>query len=373
MENRVLVVGAGISGLTTAHVLSEQKYEVVVLAEKDATQTPSAVAGALWEWPPAVCGHHHDVESLARSKPWCITSYSRFAEIANEPATGVSMRQSHFYFYSRVETSEKEFDKMLELRPHVAGFIHDAELITENGVNPNLGLEDAYSYVAPIIDTDVYTEYLRRQLKEIGCRFVRRRLNGDLRELQGDLLGEFEASTIVNCAGLGSRELASDTMFPLRGALVRLVNDGKSMSRITDAHCVAHNELTADQNMIYVVPRGKDRLLLGGIAEPNKWDENIDLTNCQAVRDILDRCRRFMPALQHGKLDMSSVSVGLRPARKRNVRLERELGYSIVHNYGHGGSGFSLSWGCAQEVSDLVQLIRSGHRTQVAHPSSQSD
>jgi D-amino-acid oxidase len=52
------------------------------------------------------------------------------------------------------------------------------------------------------------------------------------------------------------------------------------------------------------------------------------------------------------------VSVGLRPARSA-VRLERETprpGSTLVHNYGHGGAGVTLSWGCAGEVSELVIL-----------------
>ena len=357
MKNRILIVGAGVSGLTTGYVLSEQGHDVIVLAEKDASETPSVIAGALWEWPPAVCGHHDDVKSLDRSKRWCIRSYERFSELSNEASSGVSMRKSHFYFYKAVEESDKELTKMLELMPHVAGFVRDPELIVQNGINPSLGLVDAYSHLAPIIDTDVYMEMLRQQLALSGCRFVRRRLMGDLRDTAGDLLAEFDAAIIVDCAGLGSRELASDPMFPLRGALVRMVNDGKRMPSITDAHCITHDESNADQNMIYVVPRGKDRLLLGGIAEPNEWDTNINLTNCAAVRDILERCRRFMLVLRRAKFHVSPVSVGLRPARPRNVRLECEPAHPRIHNYGHGGSGFSLSWGCAEEVADLVRTI----------------
>ena len=94
--------------------------------------------------------------------------------------------------------------------------------------------------------------------------------------------------------------------------------------------------------------------MLGGISEPDCWDTDIDLGNCGAVRDILERCRQFMPVLQYGRLDEVSVTVGLRPARKRNVRLEHEPRHAIFHNYGHGGSGFSLSWGCAEEIAELV-------------------
>ena len=49
--------------------------------------------------------------------------------------------------------------------------------------------------------------------------------------------------------------------------------------------------------------------------------------------------------------------VGLRPFRKSGVRLEKEKlgdGRTVIHNYGHGGSGFTLSWGCAEEVVEVA-------------------
>jgi D-amino-acid oxidase len=47
--------------------------------------------------------------------------------------------------------------------------------------------------------------------------------------------------------------------------------------------------------------------------------------------------------------------VGLRPGRPE-IRLEREDGpIPRIHNYGHGGSGITLSWGCAEETLRLVQ------------------
>ena len=76
-SQNVLVIGAGVSGLTTALALADSA-KVTIVAERPPQQTVSTVAGALWEWPPAVCGHHRDQGSLARSKQWCTVSYAIF-------------------------------------------------------------------------------------------------------------------------------------------------------------------------------------------------------------------------------------------------------------------------------------------------------
>ena len=56
---------------------------------------------------------------------------------------------------------------------------------------------------------------------------------------------------------------------------------------------------------------------------------------------------------------LMKVTVCLRPFRPAGPRLEAERygDKTVVHNYGHGGSGWSLSWGCAE---DAVALARSG-------------
>jgi hypothetical protein len=60
---------------------------------------------------------------------------------------------------------------------------------------------------------------------------------------------------------------------------------------------------------------------------------------------------------------------GVRPYRKDCYRLEPETasGKFIVHNYGHGGAGITLSWGCAARVRDIVKdHIATSHDTEVA-------
>jgi D-amino-acid oxidase len=142
----------------------------------------SVVAGALWEWPPAVCGYHLDQQSLSRSKEWCMVSYHAFADLAREPGTGVFMRQSVFYFHQSVSSCARHLSKMGELRPNVFGFRHDASLISEHEVNPDYGVVDAYSHLAPMIDTDAYMVWLKREVDRHGCVWVRRRVSPELQE-----------------------------------------------------------------------------------------------------------------------------------------------------------------------------------------------
>ena len=68
---------------------------------------------------------------------------------------------------------------------------------------------------------------------------------------------------------------------------------------------------------------------------------------------ILKKCSQIIPKLEDVKI--IEELVGLRPGRT-SVRLEKETvsGKTLIHNYGHGGSGVTLSWGCADDVVRLA-------------------
>jgi len=354
----VLVIGAGVSGLTSALCLAREGFEVTVVADLFAPQVTSVVAGALWEWPPAVCGHQHDRISLSRSKAWCETSYEIFADLAGNPATGVFFRPVTFYFKRPIEDDGWQREKMAELAGKVRQFKHDPTVIPANGINTELGLCDAYTHLTPMVDTDVYMNWLLGEGRRAGCRIVKRKLSGSLRE-QAEALGrEYGVDAIVNCTGLGARELAGEPMHPLRGALIRVRNDGGSMPRVTQAHCVSHDGSSQEPGFIFIVPRGEDMLVLGGLAEPDEWGLDIGLHNYEPIRAMHRRCIEFMPALKDAEIDAAEpVRVGLRPFRNSGVRLEPEAGTRIVHNYGHGGSGVTFSWGCALEVVERIEEL----------------
>jgi D-amino-acid oxidase len=371
-KGHALVIGAGVSGLTTALCLRRRGFDVTVIAAEFGRDLVSTVAGALWEWPPAVCGHHQDERSLERSKSWCMTSYDTFFQLARDESTGVFVRPAVFYFREPVERDAKEWRKMNELRQHVRGFVHDPGLIERNGVSPDAGVGDAYSHLAPMIDTDTYMSWLMTQVKDVGCEVRCRRVEGNLVEHQWQLMAEFGADVIVNCTGLGSQALVGDDMHPLRGALVRVHNDGHAMPKITQAHCVSHDPASGAQGMVFILPRGKDMLVLGGLVEADQWDLDIGLENYGPVRQMLRRCEEFLPVLRNAEIDVHEpVRVGLRPFRRQNVRVEHEAGTRIIHNYGHGGSGVTFSWGCAAEVVELAErAMDRARRSRVASVAS---
>lgn len=356
-----LVIGAGVSGLSTALVLARRGWKVSVLADGFGAETVTTVAGAVWEWPPSVCGRHHEQSVLARSADWAVTSYRRFAQLAANPHSGVSLRPAVFYFRHPIKDHPGELEKMRQVEQHVPGFIHDPTLIAAHGVNPDAEVVDAYSYLAPTVDTDRYLAWLGQQVKAAGVTISRRAIRGALAAQEQSLRAEFSAEVIVNCTGLGAVQLAEDTtMDPHRGALIRVLNDGRAMPRITAVHAVANDSSTAAQNMIFIVPRGEDRLLIGGLVEAGSW--NTDLTiEVAAIREMLARAVKFLPALADAERDTADpLRVGLRPFRTAGARVEAQNGARIVHNYGHGGAGITLSWGCAEQAADIAHAIMVG-------------
>ena len=112
--------------------------------------------------------------------------------------------------------------------------------------------------------------------------------------------------------------------------------------------------------MVFLVPRGEGILLVGGLVQPR--EEALDLTvSSPAVMRMRERAEAFLPALRGAELDADPLVQGLRPFREGGVRVEREHRERVggrrswvVHSYGHGGSGWTLSWGCAGEVVELV-------------------
>ncbi|KAF5353688.1 hypothetical protein D9758_008661 [Tetrapyrgos nigripes] len=377
---RVLIVGGGVIGLTTAWTLLDKGYHVTVLAKEWASygkeqRITSQIASALWEYPPAVCGQHTDEISLQHSKGWAMTSYNIWDAISASPelskASGVRMKGAIFFFPRLIEEDPKQLRKMEEIMAcGVRGFRHDAKLIQERDLSPSYGAVDAYEHLAPTIDTDQAMTWLKGLVESKGATMVTRTLRGDLFSQEDNLRAEYNVDVIVHSTGLGGLHLAGDeTCYPIRGGLIRVINDGKDFPKIEHAMTISADAAGTTNEIVFIVPRNDNILLLGGIVEPGEGKLDLMLDS-PIIKRMRERCERFYPPLKYARLDPDyPFAQGARPFRKNNVRVERELRFHedlvngrrfmrpsrIIHSYGHGGSGWSLSFGCAGDMLRLVE------------------
>jgi glycine/D-amino acid oxidase-like deaminating enzyme len=282
---------------------------------------------------------------------------------------GVRMKNANFFFPVPVEEDEAQASKMSEImQSGVRGFRRDAAIITKQRVSPAFGAVDAYSLLAPIIDTDACMSFLKTLVSAKGATLVTRTITGDLFHQEHALRVAFAADAILNCTGLASTDLANDpSCYPIRGALLRVRNNGTAFPKLDHALTCTPDPVHNRSDIVFLVPRNDDVLLIGGIVEPH--ETSLDLTlDSPVIRRMRARCEAFLPDLKHAELDEEyPLAQGLRPFRQRNIRVERELrvhdtdakgrsGVSrIVHSYGHGGAGWSLCFGCAGDVLALVE------------------
>ncbi|ERF71806.1 hypothetical protein EPUS_01721 [Endocarpon pusillum Z07020] len=373
-SRRILVVGGGVIGLVTAWVLLDHGYKVTVLAKEwptwsDKQRLTSQIAGALWEYPPAVCGQHTNTISLSNSKRWCMDAYHVYNALASEPniakASGVSMKSGDFFFPCPIEEDVEELSKMEEIMASgVVGFRRDRNLVQERLVDPRHGVVDAYEILSPVIDTDVAMKWLLDLVKGKGADFVTETIQDDLLVLETELRKRFSADAIVNCTGLAGSQLAGDdTCYPIRGGLIRVMNDGTDFPKVEAAMTMTAGALHDFNEIVFIVPRNDNILLIGGIIEPHKWELDLTLES-PTIKRMRARCEAFLPDLKKARVDPDyPFAQGLRPFREKNVRVERELRNSdaatgpsrIVHSYGQGGAGWSLAFGCAGDVLALVE------------------
>lgn len=218
--------------------------------------------------------------------------------------------------------------------PHWADAVGDVRRATPGELPP--GYAHGLRFVLPLVEMPTYLPDLLREAVEAGCEVVYRRVPGI-----GDLL-RLQPNVVVNAAGLAAGTLAGDdSMYPVRGQIVRVPNPGLKMSVRDESHPAGR---------AYVHPRSQD-VILGGTLDTGAWDTTPDPDR---TASILSRCAAIVPALA-GIQPLESV-VGLRPGRPE-IRVETDttsLPVPVVHNYGHGGSGITVGWGCAAEVVDLV-------------------
>ena len=310
LTREAIVVGCGVSGLSSAIRLAETGFRTRIVARDRTPATTSDVAAAIWY--PFRCGPPD------RALSWSDRAYGVFRDLADDPDTGITLSEG-------IDLREPGDGEEPWWRP-AAGRFRAADPSELAGSYPT-----GWVFEAPVIAMPVYLRWLERKAAERGIAIETRTVAG----LDALLL---EASLVVNCTGLGARDLCrDDALHPIRGQIVR-VEPGWA-PRFVQAG-------GGTTPLAYVIPRA-DCTVLGGTQDVGSWDLTPDPETAEAIRA---RCTALVPGL--ARAEVRSHAVGLRPGRPE-VRLETVVtsGGVVIHNYGHGGGGVTLSWGCAEEVA----------------------
>lgn len=303
------IVGAGVSGLTSGIRLLENGHQAHIVSDKFSPDTVSDVAAAIW--------YPFLVKPADRADTWGIVTYDVLESLCeSDPEAGVRMIDGREYLRSVVDLPQWNED--------IAAFrILESEEIPD-------GYVFGWEFRAPAIDMKLYMPWLKNRFEELGGT-LERGVVKSLKEVDGEI--------IVNCVGLGARELCDDEeVKPARGQIIFIEQDPG----------IGHFD-QQPETLTYTIPR-TNVTVLGGTAQVDDWDLEIREEDNDL---ILAKVEAVWPDLDRSKI--VGGTVGLRPSRTE-VRLEEEDigGRRVIHNYGHGGAGVTLSWGCADEVVSIA-------------------
>jgi len=204
----------------------------------------------------------------------------------------------------------------------------------------------------------VYLPWLVGQLLKNGV-VIKRSIIKDIKEARALSHTGQPASVIVNATGLGSLKLGGvrdSALYPIRGQTALVRNESTPM-----VLCSGSTDGPGEE--LYIMQRaGGGGTVLGGTYDVGNWETEPDPN---VASRIMSRVVKVRPEIASGNgiagLSVIRHAVGLRPARKGGVRLEKETldgSTTIVHNYGHGGYGYQSSYGYAAGVVELVSEVR---------------
>lgn len=328
-ESGITVIGGGVIGLTSALRLKQAFHDrdVRLMAENIAVNTTSEGAGGLWK-PFALSG---TPDALVNR--WGKETLEHYMEIyLSDQAVHAGVLLTGAY-----ELFEEENIRIPEWSSVVPGFrkLSSEEILF---YDPSGRHRDGYRYETIVTEGKLYMQWILNHLNKLGVEIIEKKVTS---------IDEFDASeVVVNCTGLGARELVGDSsMYGIRGHVLRVHAPWVR-------HHVESHSLDASKPA-YIIPN-TDTIVLGGTKQAGNEDRTYTEDD---VQEILDRCQQVVPSLKSAKV--LSSWVGIRPGRE-GIRLElekRQNGPSVIHNYGHGGSGLTLAWGCAGDVVDLMSAF----------------
>lgn len=306
----VRVIGCGIVGLTTAIKLQENGFTVTIIAKEQFHKTLSSKVGAIW--------FPFEIHPKKKANQWATLAYN---EYQNDMVEGNGVA---FIPFITAYNDESNTDWTLQLPKDSVRKATPNEL-------PK-GIKNAFISTVPLAEPPLYLPYLFQRFTESGGIFIEQKI---------ETLEEAAAlnTVVVNCSGLGAKELCGDDdLQPMRGQILRC----KKMDIKSCADSTKQGALS------YVINRSED-CVIGGTDYINDWNIKVEQSDTKLIID-----RLLQGGLSDKAPEIIEEIVGLRPKRSA-VRFEFDEKHpNIFHNYGHGGAGFTVAWGCAIELAEIL-------------------
>lgn len=365
----IIVIGAGIIGLTTAITLRKLGHEVHVLAE----ETPSTIldrektelknsplgtyassgSAGFW-WPFSIRGDHVEY--------WATMTYKKLHEEAEMEGRGVYLHDGYLLYATKKPEQLPWYSELTRLSVRTP---HDDSRIPRQ-------YDCALHFYTAIAVMNEYLPYLERTAKtDLGISIALSssipHASSDSKLSYSDVCAYAKSTfpeadsekrlAIINCCGIGARTFSGDnSVTPGRGVTVRVKRPPGLDYFITEED--TDGILSRDGLLVYAHPRGEE-YTLGGTIYKGQWEEEATQEEIQGVRD---RCNMIIPGI--GDAEVTAHWTGLRPLRNEGVRLEVEKNGNeddesipMISNYGHGGGGVTVSWGCAAQVGAIIESL----------------
>ncbi|OAL32485.1 hypothetical protein AYO22_00507 [Fonsecaea multimorphosa] len=335
-EKNIVVVGAGVAGLTTALLLSQNPRYKVTIAAKHMPgdydiEYASPWAGANY-MPVSVKG--------TPAEDWDRNTWQPLFDLAkNHPEAGIHFQRTEIYNRKKDVSSATAawFAELVSPNPWFSTLFDDFRQIPKSELPAEI--DNANSFTSVCINTAIYLPWLVSQCLKNGA-ILKRAVFKHIADAAAPGVHHSgrPADLVVNCTGLSAAKIGGvedKLVVPARGQIVVVRNPAPAMA-------------------------AGGGTILGGCYQKGSWESQPDPN--LAVR-IMKRCVAICPELTGGKgiehLDIIRHGVGLRPVREGGTRIEKEKikGVWTVHNYGAGGAGYQSSYGCSQAAVKLVDQV----------------